>query len=79
MPSMLSHSRIILLAAVASGFAAIATPVEAQQPPTNPSPSATPAPYQNQMSNGTADRKSPCQHSPEGEGHDYFSITQCER
>src|SRR5437667_10199847 len=42
MPSILSRSRIILLAAVASGFAAIATPVEAQQLPTNPSPSATP-------------------------------------
>ncbi len=42
MRSMLSRSRIILFAAVASGFAAIATPVEAQQPPTNPSPSATP-------------------------------------
>ena len=42
MPSILSRSRIILLAAVACGFATSATPVEAQQPPTNPSPSATP-------------------------------------
>ena len=42
MPSILPRSQIILLAAVAGGFAAIATPVEAQQPPTNPSPSATP-------------------------------------
>ena len=42
MPSILSRSRITLLAAVACGFATSATPVEAQQPPTNPSPSATP-------------------------------------
>src|SRR6516162_9309929 len=42
MPSILSRPRIILLAAVASGFAAIATLAGAQQPPTNPSPSATP-------------------------------------
>ena len=42
MPSILPRSRIILLAAVAGGFAATATPTEAQQPPTNPSPSATP-------------------------------------
>src|SRR5215470_3718186 len=42
MPSILPRSRIILLAAVAGGFVATATPVEAQQPPTNPSPSAAP-------------------------------------
>jgi glucose/arabinose dehydrogenase len=44
MRSILSCSRIILLAAIAGGFAAIATPVKAQQPSANPSPAAAPTP-----------------------------------
>src|SRR5690242_8924655 len=44
MRSSLSCSRIILLAAIAGGFAAIATPVKAQQPSANPSPAAAPTP-----------------------------------
>jgi len=44
MTTIRSHSRTLLLAALAGGFAAAAAPVAAQQSPSGPAPTAAPAP-----------------------------------